>query len=145
MNIQEIENYLDSKGCELHGCSAREIAKIEEFFNVKLPLYYREFLSSMGKEAGKFMRGSSVFYSEIFDLRDGSIRLLNDDNFKPLPVNAFVFWMHQGYQFAFFYWDEGDNPPVYYYLEGEHYEDFEKKENSFTDFLEKQLIMSGLR
>lgn len=144
MNIQELERYLNSKGCELHGCTVREVAKIEAFFSVTLPVYYRDFLFSMGKGAGKFMMGSSAFYSEIFDLREGSIELLSDDNFKSLPDNTFVFWMHQGYQFAFFYLNEGDNPPVYYYLEGEHYEDFERKEESFTDFLEKQLVMSGL-
>lgn len=145
MNIQELENYLDSKGCKLKGCSSSEIIRIEKFFNVQLPLYYRQFLSSMGKGAGRFMQGSSVFYNEIFDLREGGTRLLSDDNFKLLPENTFVFWMHQGYQFAFFYLNQGDNPPVYYYHEGEHYEDFEKKEDSFMDFLEKQLIMSGLR
>lgn len=145
MNIQELVNYLDSRGCKLRGCSTREISKIEGSFNLKLPLFYKEFLFSMGKNAGRFMEGSSAFYDEIFDLREGSIRLLSDDNFKPLPDNVFVFWMHQGYQFAFFYLDQGDNPPVYYYYEGENYEDFERKENCFTDFLESQLTMSGLR
>jgi hypothetical protein len=144
MNIHELEIYLDSKGCRLRGCSGREIDKIESFFKVKLPVAYKEFLFSMGKGAGRFMEGSSAFYDEIFDIRDGSIRLLSDDNFKPLPVNTFVFWMHQGYQFAFFYLDEGDNPPIYFYYEQANYDDFIKKENSFTDFLEKQLAMSGL-
>jgi SMI1/KNR4 family protein SUKH-1 len=144
MNIRDLEKYLDNKGCELRGCSMREVAKIETFFSVKLPLAYREFLVSMGKDAGTFMKGSSVFYNEIFELKEGSIELLKEDNFKPLPGNAFVFWMHQGYQFAFFNLDEGDNPPVYFYYQGEGYEDFERKEDSFTDFLEKQLVMSGL-
>jgi len=98
----------------------------------------------MGKGAGKFMMDSSAFYNEIFDLREGGTELLSDDNFKSLPDNTFVFWMHQGYQFAFFYLDQGGNPPVNYYLEEEHYEDFERTEQSLTDFLEKQLLISGL-
>ena len=143
-SIQELVNYLDNKGCRLRGCTSKEIAKIETFFGVELPLAYRDFLYLMGKGAGDFMKGSSVFYNEIFDLREGSSRLLEEDEFKPLPENTFVFWMHQGYQFAFFYLNEGDDPPVYFYYEGRGYEDFEKKEKSFTIFLEKQLALSGL-
>lgn len=144
MNIKELAEYLERKGCDLSGCSEKQIAKIEEFFGVKLPSTYLEFLLAMGKDAGQFMRGSSAFYNEIFDLREGSIELLDENDFKELPDNTFVFWMHQGYQFAFFYLNEGDNPPVYYYYEGKTKNDFEIVENSFTDFLEKQLIMSGL-
>jgi hypothetical protein len=144
MNIEDLEKYLHGKGCKLRGCTTHEIAKIEIFFHVKLPLSYKNYLFSMGKGAGQFMQGSSVFYDEVFNLREGSNRLLIEDEFKPLPNDAFVFWMHQGYQFAFFYLDQGDNPPVYFYYEGVKYEDFQKKENSFTEFLEKQLVMSGL-
>jgi len=122
----------------------KEISRIESFFSIELPSAYKDFLYYMGKEAGAFMRGSSVFYDEIFDLRAGSSRLLEEDEFKPLPDNTFVFWMHQGYQFAFFYLNEGDNPSVYFYYEGKGYEDFEKREISFMVFLEKQLAMSGL-
>jgi hypothetical protein len=89
------------------------------------------------------MKGSSAFYNEIFDLREGSIELLYEDGFKDLPDNTFVFWMHQGYQFAFFYLNQGENPPVYFYYEGRTKDDFELVENSFTDFLETQLVMSG--
>jgi hypothetical protein len=102
VGIQELENYLESKGCQLRGCSMREVGKIETFFNIELPLVYKDFLLSMGKDAGAFMKGSSAVYKEIFDLREGSIRLLNEDNFKALPDDVFVFWMHQGYQFSFF-------------------------------------------
>jgi hypothetical protein len=50
----------------------------------------------------------------------------------------------KGINFLFFYLNSGDDPPIYFYYEGEEYEDFERKENSFTDFLEKQLTMSDL-
>lgn len=145
MNIDTLIQYLADKGCILKGCSTREVAKIEDHIQHKLPLAYVKFLFAMGKDAGKFMDGSSVFYNEIFDLKDGAIELLEDNDFKPLPDNTFVFYMHQGYQFAFFYLTDGDDPPVYYYYEGRTQGDFEKIEVSFTDFLESQLIMSGLK
>lgn len=144
MNISELTEYLERRGCHLSGCSEKQIIKIEEFYNIKLPAIYIEFLLIMGKNAGKFMRGSSAFYNEIFDIRDGSIELLYENDFKELPDNTFVFWMHQGYQFAFFYLNQGDNPPVYYYFEGETKDDFEFKASSFTDFLVSQLDLSGL-
>jgi hypothetical protein len=145
MTIKQLTRYLDTKGCDLKGCSSQEIAKLESFFRIKLPASYVEFLSAMGKRAGSFMRGSSVFYDEIFDLRQWSIDLLEDNDFKNLPDNTFVFWMHQGYQFAFFYTNSEDNPPVYYFSEGRTIGDFERTDDTFTDFLENQLIMSGLK
>ena len=145
MTVLEIANYLSKKGCILNGCSRAEIQKIENYYKVQLPETYVEFLKYMGKGAGKFMMGSSAFYDEIFDLKEGGIALLVENEFKPLPNLAFVFWMHQGYQFAFFNVNDGQNPPIYYYTEGSVQADFEKKENSFTDFLESQLQDSGIK
>jgi hypothetical protein len=54
--------------------------------------------------------------------------LLLENHQPPLPNKAFVFFMHQGYQFMYFIADSSsDDPPVFYYLEGEpttvqHYE-----------------------
>lgn len=145
MSINEIVHYLESKECKLKGCSVQEIAAIEKHYKVRLPSSYVEFLQNMGISAGEFLKGSSMFYDEIFDLREGAIELLADNDFKQLPDDTFVFFMHQGYQLAFFYLTDGDDPPVYYYYEGRNEGDFEKKEESFTNFLESQLVMSGLK
>jgi hypothetical protein len=144
MDVNDLAQYLENKGCKLKGCTMQEVNKIEGEFGIKLPASYVYFLLLMGKDAGEFLKGSSVFYNEMFVLRESSMELLNENNFKSLPPDTFVFWMHQGYQFAFFDLKEGDNPPIYFYYEGKTEGDFEKKENSFTDFLEKQLAMSGL-
>jgi hypothetical protein len=36
-----------------------------------------------------------------------------------LPMEAFVFFMHQGYQFMFFLADGAEDPEVWYYHEGD--------------------------
>lgn len=54
------------------------------------------------------------------DLREIAEQLLQENNQPPLPAQAFVFLMHQGYQFLYFVADgKNDDPPVYGYLEGE--------------------------
>jgi hypothetical protein len=142
-DIQEIINVLKSAGCNLLPCSEKEIIDIEMHFNVKLPIIYKQFLLAMGKGAGRFMEGSSVFFDEIFDLKQGTEEIILENELEPLPSNAFVFWMHQGYQMAFFKLDE-DLFPVYYFSEGNNQTKFERKENSFLDFLDAQLQMSGI-
>ncbi|MBX3242022.1 MAG: SMI1/KNR4 family protein [Chitinophagaceae bacterium] len=135
MNVDEICKIIEEKGFELRGCSLKEVSKIESLFQTNLPATYIDFLTRMGKGAGNFLRGSSAFYNEIFYLKEWASELLLENDFKSLPEDAFVFFMHQGYQFAFFCNYDNDDPPVYYYHEGMNLSDFEKKEERFTDFL----------
>jgi SMI1 / KNR4 family (SUKH-1) len=137
--MKEIAEYLNNAGQSLVGCSEQEIEYLENVKKIKLPNEYKYFLLTMGKSAGNFMRGSSCFWDEIFDLEEGAIELLKENNFKELPQDVFVFFMHQGYQFAFFKLTEGDNPPVYYYGEGHPQSDFVRFANSITDFFRMHL------
>ena len=141
-SIQDIAEYLLARGEKLKGLSLTKIANIENRFELPLPTVYKEFLYSMGKGAGAYMRGSSVFYDELLSLKEGARELIDENLLKPLPDNAFVFYMHQGYQAAYFKTNEGDNPPVYYFSEGGQEKDFILKEPSLTDFFFKMLLMS---
>ena len=143
MSLKDLANWLRERGFHLEGCREDEIQAFKDYLGVHdLPGEYLEFLRQMGKGAGPFMEGSSVFYDEIFDLNRSAELLLRENNFRTLPDQSVVFWMHQGYQFAFFKLDEGDNPPIYFYYEGKSSADFEIKERSLIDFLIKQLEMS---
>ena len=71
----------------------------------------------MGKYAGSFLKGSMCFYDDLILINEEARLLLKEHSFREMPQKAFVFWMHQGYQFAFFINGEGDDPPVYYYNE----------------------------
>jgi hypothetical protein len=84
--------------------------------------------------------GTDVFYRKVWGLRDGATELLQENNVAAtLPDDAFVFYMHQGYQFMFFHTQEGDNPAVCYYNEGEHHTGFVNLYASYSSFLETEI------
>ena len=141
--MDEILKKLSDHNIVLEPLSLKELSQLEGQLEVNFPKAYKEFLLAMGKGAGIYMKGSDVFYDTIPDLKDASQELILDNNFLTLPPNSFVFWMHQGYQLAFFKLNEGENPPVYYYSEGLGLNDF-MREKSFVDFLKMQLKMSSI-
>jgi hypothetical protein len=142
--LNRIYKTLKNDGNWLIGCKLDEIIKLEEFIGAPLPKAYREFLIIMGKKAGKLFMGSNYYYSEVFKLRQSALELLEFNKFTiPLPENAFVFLMHQGYQFLFFLLDDSENPIVYYYSEGNKQVEFNQIGN-FVELLEEELKAMGL-
>jgi len=134
----KIAETLEKQGKPVEPCSWWEIRKIKKMAGGKLPEVYLLFLETMGKRGGDFMKGSDAFYGQLDKLKEDAVEILREQNFTELPEKSFVFWMHQGYQFAFFKLDEGDDPPVYFYLEGQKENDFTTKE-SLSGFYLKQL------
>jgi hypothetical protein len=132
--IIDIWNILKSRGEKLQPLETVQINKIEKSYNIFLPPVYRQFLRIMGNGAGAYMKGSSVFYDEIFSLRQWANELILDNELDPLPMDSFVFWMHQGYQVAYFKLNEGDDPKVFFLSESEGSKQFELIEKSLTDF-----------
>jgi hypothetical protein len=122
------------------GCTRNEIILIEQQLGISLPTAYQEFLLSMGHSAGKFLQGSDCFFQHLLSLQEWAVELLNENNFsKKLPEDAFVFYMHQGYQFSFFRLSEGDDPPTYSYCEGTNQTTFIKSHKRFSDFLKTEV------
>lgn len=109
----------------------------------KLPQAYIEFISVMGNGTeGKFMGGDSCFLNEIFDLKQGALELLEENESEnSLTDEDFVFWMSQGCMFCFFKLNEGDNPPVYFYNENGE-DEYIKIANTLMEFLINRLEMS---
>jgi hypothetical protein len=142
ISVEKIQKILIGRGEKLKPASKDKIDGIEKDYQVVLPAEYKKFLTLMGNGAGNFMLGSSVFLNELVDLRSGTIELCEENNIPIIPNNAFVFWMHQGYQAAYFNIGESDDPPVYYFSEGKGWKDFMLMESSFSAFLWKQLILS---
>ncbi|MBD2292537.1 SMI1/KNR4 family protein [Anabaena sphaerica FACHB-251] len=121
-------------------CSDLEIIQLERQKNISLPSTYKDFLKMMGHGAGKFLRGSDCFYQHLPQIQEWAKQLLLENDFpEALPKDAFVFFMHQGYQFSFFRLSEGDNPPTYSYCEGQEEPDFVKSHDQFSDFLKVEI------
>jgi len=123
MGLSDLNSTLIAYGIceseEIKGCSEGEIAKLEESSGVRLPTKYKDFLKKIGNGAGGVFRGTDIFLSAIVGLNEEAAALLkeNGEDFS-LPIDAFVFLMHQGYEFSYFCASEGENPPVYQYVEG---------------------------
>lgn len=141
-SIKDIAAYLKRKGERLSPMNATEIAYLQERFNCQFPAVYQQFLSLMGNGAGNYMKGSSVFANELPSLKDWTAELISENSMQPLPSNAFVFWMHQGYQAAYFLLNGNDDPSVYYFSEGKGMKAFVLKETTLSDFFLTQLAMS---
>ena len=106
---------------DVQGCTQAEIAEIEARTSMSLPSVYHKFLLQVGRRAGLFYEGSDMFYPRVLELREAACELLQEahNNFV-LPIDAFVFFMHQGYQFMYFRVVAGDDdPPIYNYIEGD--------------------------
>ena len=103
---------------QLRGCTEEEVCILEQKSSHRLPAVYREFLKSVGWSAGNFLVGTDMFYPEVLSFRGAAERLLKQNNANyALSSNAFVFLMHQGYQFLFFHLEDNDDPPVFHYIE----------------------------
>lgn len=142
--LKDIIDILKNNNIKAEPLSVEEINRFEKSCEVIFPDVYRCFLQEMGKGAGLFMLGSDVFYKDITDLSEGAEELIEENNLPKLPENAYVFWMHQGYQMAWFICNGNPNPDVYFFTEGEGRKDYIIL-GTFTDFLDIQLQLSGLR
>lgn len=120
----------------IKGCTDSDIADLEDALRLELPAAYVEFLRWMGHDAGDLLIGTDYAYAIVPRLRTWAQELLDEDVYTtPLPQDAIVTSMHQGYQFLFIRAAEGDDPPVYYYREGMQEPDFIKKFASFSMYI----------
>jgi hypothetical protein len=122
------------------GLLAREALFLLLFCRAFYPDQTVKFILTMGKGAGDLLAGSDVFYHQIEGLQDVAVEMLIEDGFpQKLSEDAFVFFMHQGYQFNFFNTSAGDDPPVYRYLEETDLETFPLIYSHLNDLLLQEL------
>lgn len=125
------------------GCSGAEIEIIKQAQKVeRLPEIYIQFLLTMGKTAGGIVfRGSDYSYQYLLNLKRWAMELIEENDVSiQLPNDAFIFFMHQGYNFHFFHTNLGDDPSVYYFHDGER--DFSLSAESLSDWYEKFIFHS---
>lgn len=117
-----ISTLIGTKICpesDIRGATLEDVTALERAIERDLPAQYREFLWAIARGAGKFLQGTDIFLSALGGLKEEAISLLqeNEEGIE-LPSDAFVFSMHQGYEFTYFNTSDGADPPVYQYVEG---------------------------
>lgn len=101
-------------------CSTAELDRVEREASAPLPAAYKAYLLVAGREPPTAWVGSDCTIHDLPKLFAGAQHLLEENKQPALPKQAFVFIMHQGYQFKYFIADgSSDDPPVFHYLEGE--------------------------
>ena len=122
---------------QIKGCSDEEVSILEKSCGLILPYSYKIFLKTFGHGAGKLMKDMDIFYNSVFKLTDKAREILSYEGDPVLPEKAFVFTMRYEEQFFFFQTNQGDDPPIFYYIEcaGE----FIKKFDSIFDFVEVEV------
>ncbi len=125
---------------DLSPCTPNEVRVLEDMLKLTLPSSYKEFLYWGGHSAGPLLRGSDCFWEHLLNIQQWAGELLEENNSPVrLPNDAFVILLHQGYTFMFLRTTEGDNPPVYRYLEGTTQGSFTADFGSFSDFLAAEI------
>ncbi|SFP32526.1 hypothetical protein SAMN05421810_102264 [Amycolatopsis arida] len=139
--VDDVVEHLVSLGLaareDLVPCSATEIEEIRAVQRVPaLPGQYVDFLRTMGRSAGRFLRGSDFFYPQLVELVEEARDLLAENDVAHLMLpGSVVVGLHQGYQV---YWMEPGEPSgrVHWYDEGE--ESVTRSWPSLVDFLVAQ-------
>ncbi|OKH17773.1 SMI1/KNR4 family protein [[Limnothrix rosea] IAM M-220] len=121
-------------------CSLNEVRELEKALDISLPQVYIDLLLILGHGARDFWKGEDCFFKHLPSLQVWAAELLDEDkSLVKLPSDAFVFFMHQGYQFSFFKTSEGQDPPIYHYSEGQNNKIFVQIHDCFSDFLEAEI------
>lgn len=142
--INELMEKLEQKNICMKRSTEEQMEELCSIVKGKnLPKAYIEFMSVMGNGTeGRYMGGDSCFMNEIYDLKQGAVELLEEnESINMLTDDDFIFWMSQGCMFCFFKLTEGDNPPVYFYNESGE-DKFIKVADSIVEFLINRLEMN---
>lgn len=122
VDAEQLVRRLASRGVDAaqwQPCSPQQVQALEAHVGGQLPAAYRAFLLLMGRGAGDYLAGTPCFYDELLPIQAWSRSLLAQHRLDHLlPPDAF-FFVNNGYHLLFFRLCEGDDPPVYTYLEGD--------------------------
>ncbi|MEL6525445.1 MAG: SMI1/KNR4 family protein [Chloroflexota bacterium] len=75
----------------------------------------------LGKKCpGGIFTGEDLYYESVIELKEVFAEFLVYENIKwEIPDSAFIFWTHHDYKFYFFDVEDGNNPPVYVFIQGD--------------------------
>ncbi|KIQ22716.1 hypothetical protein RT99_06350 [Flavobacterium sp. MEB061] len=124
------------------GITSEIIDEIENDFQLKLPLAYKEYLLEFGSHTGNLFGSYYMTYPSLKENKSDVIEMINFDdrkteNEKPFIKNSYFFFgQWQGYIFYFFDCESGkDDPEVYILNDGL---EILKFKNTFSDFVKDE-------
>lgn len=98
-------------------CDEWTVQDLEQQLRVQLPPAYKAFLAVAGNGCAALEGSHYAVEDDLAGLQRSGQRIMKRDR-ENLPGDAFVFLVHQGYAFNFFLAQDGEDPPVYEYVEG---------------------------
>ena len=132
-------------------CTLEEVEALESILPhpYKLPTAYKEFLLYGGRKIGNLTELNCLSYeiAKIFlenKYRSIMCMLEADDKNARLPSDIFVISEHGGYNFTYFLLTEGENPPIYWWEEGEGGLEFSQKDVYFSEYLKKLIRVESI-
>ncbi len=114
--------------------------ELEQSIGFSLPQAYQQYLAWMGLDEQGIFAGTNCFLKDAMGNTEWLPGLLAENNLAfNLSEHFLAFFSHQGYVMAWFDLPKtGDNPPVWYWGEGQGLEAPIQK-GTFTEFLMDQL------
>ena len=95
------------------------LKELEGKYKITLPDSYKEWHQNGGQNKDSLI-GTDVDFPRLSEIQDWAKELLTEDQSSfTLPDKAFVFLMHQGYQFMYFICNGNNDPQIWYYHEGD--------------------------
>lgn len=133
------------------GVTEEMIANLEAKLNITFPIAYREFLFLGGRynnilamDGGFYKRGENRQYY-IEEQQQLAVEQLHEMGYKIEKPFWVIADLDSCEQFHYFHFDEGDNPPVYFYCSYMPQNDntdkpaHEKIANSFSEYIDKRI------
>jgi hypothetical protein len=140
--VQGFVSVLQSAGVTGAPCDEWQVQDIEEQLGVKLPAAYKAFLLLAGQRFGLFEGSHYAVEDDLAELQRAGRRIARRAGVE-LPIEAFVFFVHQSVAVWFFLLDSGDDPAVHEYVE--HSPGARQLAAHFSDCLLQQLGKYGMR
>lgn len=138
--LNNITKYLDKIQGEISSVPLYLIEKFERDNNIIFPLAYTEFLLNMGLKAGDIFSGSDYNFTHLQELQKEGKQIYLRRMSVELPKEYFIILVHQGYSFYAFNLLEGNNPPVYLFVDGDEPTKLNIEYETFSLCIEKNII-----
>ena len=116
---------------DIVGCTDEEISRVSAVATFPLPDEYLAFLKVLGRRAGTFFPGTSIYFPEPLDVFGCAEDIAGEPGEDLTLENRFFFAHHQGYRVFFF---ERGRPEVFIYQEG-HPGEIQKLGETFLSWL----------